>query len=87
MKIAASSFDACPLLARIPAPELRRDCPTARTVEVRHRATIYRQGEPASTPGDFFGAALASFRFGFFLVQFACFFWLTGITLWQKLIG
>jgi CRP-like cAMP-binding protein len=35
------------LLARVPAGDLRRDCPTARTVAVRHRGTIYRQGEPA----------------------------------------
>jgi CRP-like cAMP-binding protein len=49
MKAAAGSFDACPLLAGIPAPELRRDCPTARMAALRHRATIYRQGEPAGT--------------------------------------
>lgn len=35
------------LLAGIPADELRRDCPTARVVAVRHRGTIYRQGQPA----------------------------------------
>lgn len=35
------------LLAEVPAAELRRDCPTARIVTVRHRGTIYRQGEPA----------------------------------------
>jgi CRP/FNR family transcriptional regulator, cyclic AMP receptor protein len=27
--------------------DLHRDCPSARTVTVRHRGTIYRQGEPA----------------------------------------
>jgi CRP/FNR family cyclic AMP-dependent transcriptional regulator len=36
-----------PLLAEIPPAELRRDCPTARTLAVRHRGTIYRQGESA----------------------------------------
>ena len=41
------SLDACPLLAGIPADELRRDCPSAGIVAVRHRGTIYRQGEPA----------------------------------------
>jgi CRP/FNR family transcriptional regulator, cyclic AMP receptor protein len=40
-------LEGCPLLAGIPAGELRRDCPTARIVAVRHRGTIYRQGEPA----------------------------------------
>lgn len=38
-----------PLLAGIPAEDLRRDCPTARTVAIRHRGTIYRQGEPGRT--------------------------------------
>jgi CRP/FNR family cyclic AMP-dependent transcriptional regulator len=37
----------CPLLADIPAEDLRRECPTARTVSIRHRGAIYRQGEPA----------------------------------------
>ena len=37
------------LLAEIPPEDLRRDCPTARIVAVRHRGTIYRQGEPART--------------------------------------
>lgn len=37
----------CPLLAGIPPEDLRRDCPTARIVAIRHRGTIYRQGEPA----------------------------------------
>ena len=39
----------CPLLAGIPPEELRRDCPTARVVAIRHRGTIYRQGEPGRT--------------------------------------
>jgi CRP-like cAMP-binding protein len=34
-------------LAGIPPEDLRRDCPAARIVAVRHRGTIYRQGEPA----------------------------------------
>jgi CRP/FNR family cyclic AMP-dependent transcriptional regulator len=38
---------ACPLLAGIPPEDLLRDCPAARVVAVRHRGTIYRQGEPA----------------------------------------
>ena len=46
---AARDFARCPLLAGIPAAELRRDCPAARVVAVRHRGTIYRQGEPART--------------------------------------
>ncbi len=36
----------CPLLTGIPLEDLRRDCPTARIVAIRHRGTIYRQGEP-----------------------------------------
>ena len=36
-----------PLLAGIPPADLRRDCPTAKVVAVRHRGTIYRQGEQA----------------------------------------
>jgi CRP/FNR family cyclic AMP-dependent transcriptional regulator len=39
----------CPLLAGIPPEDLRRDCPTARIVAIRHRGAIYRQGEPART--------------------------------------
>ncbi len=39
----------CPLLAGIPLGDLRRDCPTARIAAIRHRGTIYRQGEPART--------------------------------------
>jgi CRP/FNR family cyclic AMP-dependent transcriptional regulator len=41
------SLASCPLLAGIPPEELRRDCPTARIAAIRHRGTIYRQGEPA----------------------------------------
>jgi CRP/FNR family transcriptional regulator, cyclic AMP receptor protein len=41
------ALEGSPLLAAIPPGELRRDCPTAKTVSVRHRGTIYRQGEPA----------------------------------------
>jgi len=37
------------LLAAIPAADLRRDCPAARVASVRHRGSIYRQGEPAGT--------------------------------------
>jgi len=40
-------IEGCPLLAAIRAEDLRRDCPDARIVAVRHRGTIYRQGEPA----------------------------------------
>jgi len=39
----------CPLLAGIPPEDLRRDCPSARIVAIRHRGTIYRQGEPGRT--------------------------------------
>ena len=39
----------CPLLAGIPPEDLRRDCPTARIVTIRHRGTIYLQGELAGT--------------------------------------
>lgn len=39
----------CPLLAEISAEELRRDCPTARIVTIRHRGTIYQLGDPART--------------------------------------
>jgi CRP/FNR family transcriptional regulator, cyclic AMP receptor protein len=41
------SFESCPLLAGISPDELKRDCPGARIVAIRHRATIYRQGEAA----------------------------------------
>jgi CRP-like cAMP-binding protein len=42
-----TGLEACPLLAAIPADELRRDCPKGRIVSVPHRGTLYRQGEPA----------------------------------------
>jgi CRP/FNR family transcriptional regulator, cyclic AMP receptor protein len=42
-----ADLEGCPLLAGIPPGDLRRDCPNARIVVVRHRGTIYRQGEPA----------------------------------------
>jgi CRP-like cAMP-binding protein len=45
MRSGTSGLEASPLLAGIPPDELRRDCPTARVVAVRHRGTIYRQGE------------------------------------------
>lgn len=41
-----NALKGCPLLARIPPEDLRRDCPTARIVAIRHRGTIYRQGDP-----------------------------------------
>ena len=41
------NLEACPLLAGVPPEDLRRDCPMARVVAVRHRGTLYRQGEPA----------------------------------------
>jgi len=41
-----SNLEGCPLLVGIPPEDLRRDCPTARIVAIRHRGTIYRQGEP-----------------------------------------
>ncbi len=44
-----SNLEGCPLLAGIPPEDLRRDCPTARIVAIRHRGTIYRQGEPGRT--------------------------------------
>lgn len=44
-----SNLEGCPLLAGIPPEDLRRDCPTARVVAIRHRGTIYRQGEPGRT--------------------------------------
>jgi CRP/FNR family transcriptional regulator, cyclic AMP receptor protein len=43
----ASDLAGCPLLEGIPPADLRRDCPGARIAAVRHRGTIYRQGEPA----------------------------------------
>jgi len=45
----STGLDASKLLAGIPQADLRRDCPAARIVTVRHRGTIYRQGEPART--------------------------------------
>jgi CRP-like cAMP-binding protein len=44
-----SALKGCSLLAGIPPEELRRDCPTARIVTIRHRGTIYRQGDPGRT--------------------------------------
>jgi CRP-like cAMP-binding protein len=41
------NFEACPLLAGIPLEGLRRDCPNARIVAIRHGVAIHRQGEPA----------------------------------------
>jgi CRP-like cAMP-binding protein len=38
-------LDACPVLAQIPPEDLRRDCPTARVVAIRHRGIIYREGD------------------------------------------
>lgn len=43
----SAGLEGCPLLMGIPPAELRRDCPSARIVAVRHRGTIHRQGEPA----------------------------------------
>src|SRR5690242_16382765 len=34
-----------PVLQRITPAELKRDCPSARIVAVRHRGAIYRQGD------------------------------------------
>lgn len=42
-----NDVEACRILAGIPPEDLRRDCPTARIVAIRHRGTVYRQGEPA----------------------------------------
>jgi CRP/FNR family cyclic AMP-dependent transcriptional regulator len=44
-----NALKGCPLLAGIPPEDLRRDCPSARIVAIRHRSTIYRQGEPGRT--------------------------------------
>jgi CRP/FNR family cyclic AMP-dependent transcriptional regulator len=38
-----------PLLAGLPAEDLRRHCPAARVVAIRHRGTIYRHGDPGQT--------------------------------------
>jgi len=43
---ASSGLKNSPLLAAISPEDLQRDCPTARILAVRHRGTIYRQGEP-----------------------------------------
>jgi CRP/FNR family cyclic AMP-dependent transcriptional regulator len=42
-----AALPSSPILAGIPDDHLRRDCPGARVVTVRHRGTIYRQGESA----------------------------------------
>ncbi len=42
-------LQSCPLLVEVPPEDLGRDCPSARIVAVRHRGTIYRQGDSAST--------------------------------------
>lgn len=44
-----NDLDGCPLLAAIPPEDIRRDCPSARIASVRHRGTIYRQGDPGRT--------------------------------------
>ena len=44
-----NDLKACPLLAGLPPEDLRRHCPTARIAKVRHRGTIYQQGDPAGT--------------------------------------
>lgn len=44
-----NALKGCPLLAGIPPEDLRRDCPRARIVAIRHRGTIYREGEPGRT--------------------------------------
>jgi CRP-like cAMP-binding protein len=43
----SDSSGGAPLVLGIPAEDLRRECPNARIVSVRHRGAIYRQGEPA----------------------------------------
>jgi CRP/FNR family cyclic AMP-dependent transcriptional regulator len=49
LSFANRALKGCPLLAGIPPDDVRRDCPTARTMAIRHRGTIYREGEPART--------------------------------------
>jgi CRP/FNR family cyclic AMP-dependent transcriptional regulator len=49
LSFADSPLKGCPILAGIPPEELRRDCPTARIVAIRHRGTIYRQGHEGRT--------------------------------------
>jgi CRP-like cAMP-binding protein len=44
-----NALKACPLLAGIPAEDLRRHCPTARITAIRHRAAVYRQGDSGAT--------------------------------------
>ena len=41
--------EASPIFAGVPQEHLKRDCPTSRIVEIRHRGAIYRQGEPAKS--------------------------------------
>jgi CRP/FNR family transcriptional regulator, cyclic AMP receptor protein len=41
------NLSGCPLLFAIPSEALRRHCPNGRAVAVRHRGTIYRQGDAA----------------------------------------
>jgi CRP-like cAMP-binding protein len=43
----SGSFGDSPLVLGVPPEDLRRECPTARIVTIRHRGAIYRQGEPA----------------------------------------
>jgi CRP-like cAMP-binding protein len=45
----SNNLEACPLLEGIPPEELHHDCPSARIVVIRHRGTIYRQGESEHT--------------------------------------
>jgi CRP-like cAMP-binding protein len=47
--IGPKAFEGCALLKGIPPADLGRDCPRARVVAIRHRGTIYTQGEPART--------------------------------------
>jgi CRP/FNR family cyclic AMP-dependent transcriptional regulator len=49
LSFADSALKGCPLLAGIPPEDLRRDCPRARIAAIRHRGTIYRQGDPGHT--------------------------------------
>jgi CRP-like cAMP-binding protein len=42
---AVEDLSSCPLLASIPSLDLKRDCPSARIRSLRHRDTIYRQGD------------------------------------------
>jgi CRP/FNR family transcriptional regulator, cyclic AMP receptor protein len=44
-----NELNGCPLLAGVPPEDLRHQCPSARIVAIRHRGTIYRQGEPGRT--------------------------------------